>query len=326
MEDLGCGCSLYEWVLGTIGFLLFLVFVMLNKGSRKENSSTRCDSPNCLRCTAHNLTLVGQKLMDKYDEFCKKTTLSDSELYSISKVKGLINSARTRHAIHHSIFEESGYEMDNEANSLPHVWMFPGLTRHAFWSSHFHPSLQDIFSCSEDPEIVRTIENEFRFVNRSNQGWKFNSIPFGKWKVFNLFNQGKINEENCAQCPQTMHFLKTIELFMHDHAFGNALFSILDPGSCIEPHIGLCNYRLRCHLPLIVPSGYAIKVGRDTSMWEEGKLMIFDDSFVHEVWSKLVEGQLIDGEGNIGRAVLIFDIWHPQVTYFEKEVIKHIFN
>lgn len=337
MENLVCDSSLYEWVLGTIGFVLLLAFIWMNRnresnyeGTQKNNSSTRCGSPNCLRCTALSLTVVGQKLMDKFDEFCEKTILNASSASescaAISKVRDLINSARIKHSIHCSIFAESGYEMESEENSLPHVWMLPGLTRKAFWSSHFHPSLHDVFASSEDPEIVRAIENEFRFVNGSKQGWKLNSIPFGKWKVFDLYNQGKINVENCAKCPRTMHFLRTMKLSMQDHIFGNAIFSILEPGSCIEAHIGPCNYRLRCHLPLNVPSGYAIKVGRDTSTWEEGKLMIFDDSFVHEVWSKLTEGLRVGNDCDIGRAVLIFDIWHPQVTCLEKVAIKHIFN
>lgn len=332
--------SPYDWVLGTVygtvGLVLLLTFIWMNRTGQsnyqKKISTTRCDSPECLRCgTAHSLTLVRQKLMDRLDDFCKKTLLSTSstsEFHAgISKVEMLINSAMTKHAIHHSIFAESGYDTDNEeADAHPHVWMLPGLTRHAFWSSSFHISLHDIIASSEDPEIVRAIDNEFRLVNRSKQGWKFNSIPSGKWKVFSLYNQGRINEENCAKCPLTVHFLSTIKLAMQDHVFGNALFSVLQPGSCIEPHTGPCNYRLRCHLPLIVPSGYSIKVGRDISMWEEGKLVIFDDSFVHEVWSDLAEGQESQTGCNIGRAVLIFDIWHPQVTCLEKAAIKHIFK
>lgn len=41
-----------------------------------------------------------------------------------------------------------------------------------------------------------------------------------------------------------------------------------------------------------------------TRSWQEGKFLIFDDSFEHEVWH--------EGEGL--RLVLIVDFWHPDLT------------
>ena len=44
----------------------------------------------------------------------------------------------------------------------------------------------------------------------------------------------------------------------------------------------MLNTRLICHLPLIVPNGCWLRVGNETREWEEGKLLIFDDSIEHE--------------------------------------------
>src|SRR3546814_6464409 len=43
-----------------------------------------------------------------------------------------------------------------------------------------------------------------------------------------------------------------------------ALFSRLTPGTHIQPHHGMLNTRLICHLPLIVPDGCALRVGAET--------------------------------------------------------------
>lgn len=42
--------------------------------------------------------------------------------------------------------------------------------------------------------------------------------------------------------------------------------------------------------------------------WKEGKVLIFDDSFEHEVWHN----------GTNVRLVLIVDVWHPDLTEEER--------
>jgi beta-hydroxylase len=61
---------------------------------------------------------------------------------------------------------------------------------------------------------------------------------------------------------------------------------------------------LRYHLGLIVPEpkqACRIRVGNDFVHWEEGKSLLFDDTFHHEVWN--------DTEGQ--RAVLFMDVVRP---------------
>ena len=49
-------------------------------------------------------------------------------------------------------------------------------------------------------------------------------------------------------------------------------------------------------------------MGNETRYWEEGKCIIFDDSYEHEAWNKSDET----------RVVLIIDAWNPHVTEAEK--------
>ena len=310
----------HGWFLGSIGFIIFLFFILRNDWKRNVSKcSTRCDSTDCVRCNQLKSISDLQRRLQKF------YTTTDSEPpsidTSIGRVEHLLNSGLTAHSVYASILEESGYgTMSNIARHIPQVWMLPGLTRKTFWSERMdgiYSKLLDIKLASEDPNLITDIKMELAKAKKYASGWKTNSTPSGKWRIFSFYNQGTVNETNCAMCPRTVHFLSTINLFMCDHVYGNALFSILEPGSHIEPHAGPCNYRLRCHLPLTVPSGFKIRVGMDASIWEEGKLMIFDDSFIHEVWSDLNQEK--------GRAVLIFDIWHPEVSLLEKAAIKYIF-
>ena len=78
----------------------------------------------------------------------------------------------------------------------------------------------------------------------------------------------------------------------------------------------MLNCRLICHLPLIVPPGCWLRVGNETRHWEEGKLMIFDDSIEHEA----------KNESDQTRIILLFDIWRPELSEHERTGISAIFD
>ncbi|WP_197530127.1 aspartyl/asparaginyl beta-hydroxylase domain-containing protein [Gloeobacter violaceus] len=67
------------------------------------------------------------------------------------------------------------------------------------------------------------------------------------------------------------------------------MFSILDANAHIPPHHGPYKGVLRYHLGLIVPvedERCAVRVDNEVRSWKEGKSLIFDDSFEHEVWNR----------------------------------------
>ena len=94
------------------------------------------------------------------------------------------------------------------------------------------------------------------------------------------------------------------------------VFSMLKAGARIASHNGMFNTRLICHLPLIVPPGCAFRVGNEVREWEEGKLLIFDDTIEHEAWN--------DSEQD--RVVLIFDVWRPELSEREKAELTALFS
>jgi beta-hydroxylase len=118
------------------------------------------------------------------------------------------------------------------------------------------------------------------------------------WKTFGLYAFGQRQPEGCARCPQTETLVRQIPGLMM------AGFSRLTPGAHIVPHCGYegySGYVLRLHLGLDVPAGCAIRVGTETRGWQEGKCLVFDDSFEHEAWNR----------GERTRTVLLCDFLNP---------------
>jgi aspartyl/asparaginyl beta-hydroxylase (cupin superfamily) len=119
-----------------------------------------------------------------------------------------------------------------------------------------------------------------------------------QWKTFFLAGFGLQSEENCRRCPETARILKKIP------GMKTAFFSILSPNKHIPAHRGAYNGVLRYHLGLIVPEPIEkcrIRIDKEITHWQEGKSLIFDDSFNHEVWNETA--------GH--RAVLFVDFERP---------------
>lgn len=136
------------------------------------------------------------------------------------------------------------------------------------------------------------------------------------WTALYLWKYGKQVEDNARRFPATMAALEKAPLTQFHARTPDVLFSRLEPGAHIPPHTGILNCRLICHLPLIVPQGCWLRVGNETRQWEEGKLLIFDDSMEHEAMNPT--GEL--------RIILLFDIWRPELSLEERAAISAIFD
>lgn len=132
------------------------------------------------------------------------------------------------------------------------------------------------------------------------------------WSAFYLWKAGAPVPENAARFPRTMAALADAPLCKIPGRTPSILFSLLTPGAHIPPHHGFMNGRYIVHLPLIVPEGCAMRVGSETRPWIEGKACVFDDSIEHEAWNRNLERL---------RVVLIFDIWRPELSELEQDLI-----
>lgn len=124
------------------------------------------------------------------------------------------------------------------------------------------------------------------------------------WTAIHLIKQGLINAANAAACPVTMGLLARLPQPVIAGASPNAMFSLLAPHTVIPAHVGINNARLVCHLPLVVPPGCWFRVGGETRDWREGEAFVFDDTVEHEA----------SNPSDHLRVVLIFDLWHPDLS------------
>ena len=62
-------------------------------------------------------------------------------------------------------------------------------------------------------------------------------------------------------------------------------FSAVEAGAWIRPHYGASNTKIKLHLGVRVPDGgcATMRVGTERRAWVQGKVLVFDDSFEHEV-------------------------------------------
>ena len=119
-----------------------------------------------------------------------------------------------------------------------------------------------------------------------------------RWKTYFFKAFGFRAEGNCRRCPKTAALLDQIP------GLKVAFFSILAPGKHIPRHRGKHKGLIRYHLGLKVPEPAEqcyIQVDDQIAHWQEGKSLIFDDTYYHEVWNNT------DGY----RAVLFLDIVRP---------------
>ena len=118
------------------------------------------------------------------------------------------------------------------------------------------------------------------------------------WKTYFFYAFGFRADHGCAQCPETARLIESVP------GMQTAFFSILAPGKHLPDHRGTFKGVIRYHLGLLVPEPKEecrIRVGEDVRHWEEGKSLIFDDTYRHEVWN--------DTAGT--RVVLFMDVVRP---------------
>lgn len=131
------------------------------------------------------------------------------------------------------------------------------------------------------------------------------------WSGYYFYRHGERREDNCSACPQTSQALDALPL-SHVHGHGpEVLFSVFTAGTHLLPHRGVTNTRLVGHLPLIIPADCALNVGGELHRWQEGRAVVFDDTYEHEAWNR--SSQI--------RVVLIFDVWNPHLIEPERAAV-----
>ncbi|TQV85976.1 aspartyl/asparaginyl beta-hydroxylase domain-containing protein [Aliikangiella coralliicola] len=133
------------------------------------------------------------------------------------------------------------------------------------------------------------------------------------WSALYLYRNGEKNTAAKSILPASYNILEN-ELANWLCPVSEMHFSILAPGASIKPHCDLCNFAINLHLAVDIPENCSITVAHETRQWEEGKCLLFDYSYLHEA---------SNGSGQ-KRICLLMDIWHPDVSYAEREALVFV--
>lgn len=205
----------------------------------------------------------------------------------------------------------------------PKSFFYPGLPHIAFYEPGDFPWLVEIEAMASamraeveavlaaDSGIVPYVEKP-----KDRPARPHSLLDDARWSAFHLWQGGEPVAANAARCPVTMAALEKAPIPRIRGRSPMALFSILKPGTHIEPHSGFLNTRLICHIPLIVPEGCRLRVGNETRTVEAGKALLFDDSIEHEAWN----------DGVAPRAILLFEVWRPELSEGERQALTAMFD
>lgn len=140
--------------------------------------------------------------------------------------------------------------------------------------------------------VIPTIERAFPVVRRELQGldlqkdfhpWPQSEGYTGVWSVFGLYFNCEPYlpidlPKNQSRCPETVKMLKSLPRLV------DAGFSLVGAHSRILPHTDNYGPKLqRLHLGVQVPKGSEMVVAGQKVEWEEGRVVMFDRSQLHEV-------------------------------------------
>jgi aspartyl/asparaginyl beta-hydroxylase (cupin superfamily) len=205
-------------------------------------------------------------------------------------------------------------------HSEPTHFAWPGLREAEFQPRAAFPWLEELESLAPairtEMDAVATAPDAalVPYVNYAE------SEPLAQWRDLNhnlawtaihLIERGQTIAANTAHCRATMDLLARMDQPHIAGCAANAMFSLLAPRTHIPPHVGVANFRLLCHLPLIAPQRSWLRVGAETRDFAEGEAWVFDDTIEHEA----------KNETDALRVILIFDIWHPDLSPAERTAI-----
>ena len=203
---------------------------------------------------------------------------------------------------------------------LPDLPATPWFEREQF---DWVPAVEQQLPAVRD-ELEALIREEAGFVpyisadgGESASGTDFSRLAGSmEWNAFYLIKDGNWLEDRCRRCPRTTELMRAVPAARMRGFAPEVIFSRLRAGGHIVPHFGRTNVRLTVHLGVIVPDQCAIRVADETRGWQEGRVLLFDDSFEHEAWNR----------SDRDRSVLIFEVWHPGLNAGEVTAIERYFD
>ena len=192
----------------------------------------------------------------------------------------------------------------------PEVY-FPGLRSTPWWDDRSSfPWLDRLEAAAPD---IRAELTAYRAREDRSVSHPTGLAPQDAWRALYLTCIGKAQDDVRAFFPRTVDALRAVP---GEASCGMTYFSSIEGETDIAPHSGFTNAHLRCHLSLVATEGSSIRVHAEWRSWVEGKAIVFDDSYDHEVRNR----------GPERRTVLLLDFWHPDLSPVEISALDHMMD
>jgi len=199
--------------------------------------------------------------------------------------------------------QRPGFMSQVQLNSIP----FIAREKHPNWCKELEANWKFIL---EEYKLLAKPEAQYNWHDvgsgQRGSGHDDHRVVSGRsWKEYVLFGSG--SKESDCDAPMTKRLIKKLvpdAVSLAQMGGGEVIFSRLAGGTRINAHCGTTNIRLTAHLGLVVPeSDCHICVADEWHTWETGHIMLFDDSFEHEVIN----------DSDKDRVVLLMRLWHPEL-------------
>ena len=244
------------------------------------------------------------------------------------KTIGMAGKQETeRHNAERQIIEARKTELKRMAEEKKRsIWQEPqvyieGLKAKTLWMAAEFEIGDHIAKIRQNWKLIR---DEALAIRQLNLYWSEgeNLTDTGKWEIFALYMGGV--GQNCEWAPVTCSLFDSVPPEAI-HPTGNVIFSTMKAGTHVRAHSGPTNTRLRAHLGLQIPEDLSppiapsksytkLRVAEQYFSWHDGEILIFDDSYDHEVWHDNLEGK--------PRVILAFDLWHPGLSEEAKTALS----
>lgn len=282
---------------GTFGLWKFL--------TKKQDpySIAPCPNPQCVRCRRYAAV---------QRHAARKLPWLQNAYGNLDRVADGVRHRRMTSSIRRS------RSISPALGQYPTVLLVPCLiTRPIVTSMHQHSCMQLEDSAMDiQSELLRSVESLVWTSNDVSPSNKNGTTP---WQVLHMMNQGRWNDEIVRLFPKTWSAVTALgDALLDSCMFGNVFFSRLTNGTCIDIHCGPTNVRHRLHLTVhLIGELATLHVRDELILWnQQYKAFVFDDSLPHYVTG---------GAAGSERIVLIVDLWHPDLSVHEREMIRQLY-
>ena len=216
---------------------------------------------------------------------------------------------------------------DDVDQSTSNSWQFahsyvPGLECKPFWN------IDEVSWKKKLEQSYKQIRKEFLEVTKDSEDLqgKGNNIWAGAlteeaggygagWSTLVLKDRGMWDEVNCNLFPKTAKAvlgsgIPATEVF----------FASMKPNTDIKLHSDFTNFVLTSHLAIDIPENgnnkCRLSIGDETRQWMNGEVTLFDTSMMHDAVN----------ESDEMRYILMFRIWHPNLSEVERNALQFIYD